>query len=129
MAYAASRRPRTSRILLSEHRGSRAQRLEFFAIVNLGIVQSIASGALTPAEAVQRFYHAANCLYVRRTLRSKEANDAMSRGVQLPDLFDALGAEEARREFYHELEAMRALCLKLLARGRSLHRLTNQAAA
>jgi hypothetical protein len=114
----------TSRILLSEHRGSRAQHLEFFAIVNLGVVQSLASGALTPAEAVQRFYHAANCAYVRRTLRSKEANDAMSRGVQLPDLFDALRAEEARRELYQELEAIRVLCLKLLARGRSLHRLS-----
>ena len=116
-------RHRTSRILLSDQRGSRAQRLEFFAIVNLGIAQSLASGALTPVEAVQRFYHSANCLYVRRTLRSKEANDAMSRGVQLPDLFDALDGEEARREFYHELEVIRTLCLKLLARGRSLARL------
>lgn len=123
------KRPSTSRILLSAHRGSRAQQLEFFAIVNLGVVQSLASGALTPAEAVQRFYHAANCAYVRRTLRSKEANDAMSRGVQLPDLFDALGAEEARREFYLELEAIRVLSLKLLAKGRSLHRVGNRAAA
>ncbi len=113
---------RTSRILLSENRGSRAERIEFFAIVNLGIIQSLASGALTPAEAVQRFYHAANCSHVRRTLRSKDANEAMSRGVQLPDLFEALGAEEAGREFYREIEAIRALSLKLLARGRSLHR-------
>ena len=122
-------RRHTSRILLSEHRGSRALQIEFFAIVNLGIVQSLATGALTPDEAVQRFYHAANCSYVRRTLRSKEANEAMSRGVQLPDLFDAVHAEEARREFYHELEAIRVLCLKLLARGRSLKRLGNRAAA
>lgn len=120
-------RQSTPRILLAEHRGGRAQRLEFFAIVNLGIVQSLASGALTPADAVQRFYHAANCVYVRRTLRSKTANDAMSRGVQLPDLFDALGGAEARREFYNELEAIRTLCLKLLARGRSLHRLRTAA--
>lgn len=123
------KRPSTSRILLSEHLGSRAEQLEFFAIVNLGGVQSLASGALTPAEAVQRFYHATNCTYVRRTLRSREANDAMSRGVQLPDLFDALGAEKARREFHQELEAIRVLCLKLLARGRSLHRLSRRAAA
>jgi hypothetical protein len=88
-------------------------------------VQSLASGALTPAEAVQRFYHAANCLHVRRTLRSKEANETMSRGVQLPDLFDALSAEEARREFYLELETIRVL----LARGRSVHRLSGRAAA
>ena len=118
---------RTSRILLSEIRGGRVQQLEFFAIVNLGIVQSLASGALSPAEAVQRFYHVANCLYVRRTLRSREANEAMSRGVQLPDLFDTLGTDEARREFYQELEAIRVLCLKLLVRGRSLHRLRTAA--
>ena len=40
-------RRRLSRILLSENRGSRTQQLDFFAIVNLGIVQSLASGALT----------------------------------------------------------------------------------
>ena len=119
----------TSRILLSEHRGARAQQIEFFAIINLGIVQSLASGALTPADAVQRLYHAANCLYARRTLRSKAANEAMSRGVELPDLFDALGAEEAQREFYRELETIRTLCLKLLASGRSLHRPSRRVAA
>jgi len=121
-------RGRTNRICLADHRGTRAQQLEFFAIVNLGIAQSLASGALTPTEAVQRFYHAANCLYARRALRSKEVNEAMSRGVQLPDLFEALGAEEARREFYRELEAIRVLCLKLLAR-RSLNRPSHRAAA
>ena len=119
----------TSRIRLSENRGSRAEQIEFFAIVNLGIVLSLASGALTPAEAVQRFYHAANCSHVRRALRSRDANEVMSRGVQLPDLFEALSAEEAGREFYREIEAIRALCLKLLARGRSLHRPGHRAAA
>jgi hypothetical protein len=82
-------------------------------------VQSLASGALSPTEAVERFYHADNCLYVRKHLRSKEANAIMSHGVQLPDLFDCLSPEEAQREFYHELETMRALCLKLLEKGRS----------
>ena len=118
---------RTSRILLSEHRGSRTQQLELFAIVNLGIVESLASGALAPAEVVQCFYHAANCLYARRTLRSKDVDDVMSRGVQLPDLFDALGAVEAHREFYRELETIRGLCLKVLAKARSLP--SNRAAA
>jgi hypothetical protein len=42
----------------------------------------------------------------------------MSRGVQLPDLFDCLPPEEAQRELYHELETMRALSLQLLAKGR-----------
>jgi hypothetical protein len=31
-------------------------------------------------------------------------DEIMSRGVQLPDLFEALSAEEAHREFQHELE-------------------------
>ena len=111
---------RTSQILLSEHRGSRTQQLEFFAIVNLDIVESLASGALAPADVVRCFYHAANLLYARRTLRSKDVDDVMSRGVQLPDLFDALGAAEAHREFCRELEAIRGLCLKRLAKVRSL---------
>ncbi len=33
----------------------------------------------------------------------------MSLGVQLPDLFEWLPAEEAQREFYHELETLRSL--------------------
>ena len=108
-----------SRLLLSEVPGSPPQQLELFALVNLGLVQSLASGLLSPTEAVERFYHADNCLYVRRDLRKREANAIMSRGTQLPDLFECLPAEEARREFYHELEAIRALCLKLLGQRRS----------
>ena len=38
----------------------------------------------------------------------------MSRGVQLPDLFDALPAEEAQQEYQRELAAMHSLCLKLI---------------
>jgi hypothetical protein len=106
-------------MLLSKVPGNLAQQLEFFAFVNLGLVQSLASGVLSPAEAVERFYHADNCLYVQRHLRKKEANTIMSRGVQLLDLFECLPAEEARREFYKELETMRALCLKLLGEKRS----------
>ena len=109
----------TSRMLLSEVPGNPPQQLEHFALVNLGLVQSLASGLLSPAEAVERFYHADNCLYVRKHLRRKEANAIMSRGVQLPDLFECLPAEEARREFYRELETIRALCLKLLGEKRS----------
>jgi hypothetical protein len=51
---------------------------------------------------------------VRKSLKDKTADDVMGRGVQLPDLFDCLPAEEARREFLHELAAMRNLCLKLV---------------
>ena len=93
--------------------------LEFFALLNLGMVQSLASGILGATEAIQRFYHSDNCLYVRRQLRNREANAVMSRGVQLPDLFESLPAEEAQREFLHELEMMRSLCLKLLEKVRS----------
>jgi hypothetical protein len=40
---------------------------------------------LTSTEAVERFYHVGNCLYVPKHLRKKEAQTVMSRGVQLPD--------------------------------------------
>lgn len=80
---------------------------------------SLASGVVSATEAVQYFYHAENCLYARKQLRNREANAIMSRGVQLPDLFESLSTEEAQREFYHELEIMRSLCLKLLEKGRS----------
>ena len=107
-----------SRMLLSEIPGDPPKQLELFALVNLGLVQSLASGILTPTEVVERFYHAENCLYVQRHLRKRGANAIMSRGVQLPDLFESLSEEEARREFYQELETIHALCLKLLGEKR-----------
>ena len=107
-------------ILLSDSRGKPTQQLELFALLNLGIAQSLASGVISATESIQRFYHADNCLYVRKHLRSKQANAIMSHGVQLPDLFDCLPAEEAQREFFHELETIRSLCLKLLEKGRCL---------
>jgi hypothetical protein len=107
------------RIVLSDASGDLPQQLELFALVNLGLVQSLASGVLSATEAVQHFYNADNCLYVRKHLRSREANAIMSHGVQLPDLFDSLSPEEAQREFCHELETLRSLCLKLLEKGRS----------
>lgn len=97
-----------------------SQQLEFFALLNLGLVQSLASGVLSASEAIQRFYNAENCLYVRKHLHNKAADKIMSHGVQLPDLFDSLPAEEAQREFFHELEIMRSLCLNLLENVRSL---------
>jgi hypothetical protein len=113
------KQPHSSRIVLSATAGSHAQQRELFALLNLGLVQSLASGILSPTEAVERFYHAENCLYVQRHFRQKEANTIMSHGVQLPDLFEWLPAEEAQREFYHELETMRSLCLQLLEKRRS----------
>ena len=108
------------RIALSEASSSPAEQLKYFALLNLGLVESLLSGVLSASEAIQRFYHADNCLYVRKHLRSKEANVIMSHGAQLPDLFEVLPAEEAQREFYHELEAIRALCLKLLGKERAV---------
>ena len=109
----------TLRVVLSELSSGTAQQLEIFAMLNLGLVQSLASGVLSPTEAIERFYYGDNCLYVRKHLRSKEANTIMSHGVQLPDLFTCLSAEEAQREFLHELETIRALCLKLLDKERA----------
>ncbi len=107
------------RIVFSRVNNAPTQQLELFALVNLGLVQSLASGILSPTEAIQRFYHADNCLYIRKQLRDKEATAIMSHGVQLPDLFVCLPAEEAQREFLHELETMRSLCLKLLEKERT----------
>lgn len=104
-----------TRIVLSEIEGGTEQQLKFLALLNLGIVQSLASGALGVNEAVALFYHAENCLYVQKRFRNKHANAIMSHGVQLPDLFEALSAAEASREFFRELEAIRSRCMKLLA--------------
>ena len=112
--------PYSFRIVLSEAGGDPKDQLELFSLLNLGLVQSLASGVLSPTDAIQRFYHAANCLYVRKHLRNKEANAIMSYGVQLPDLFESLETEEAQREFFHELEKIRGLCLKLLETGTRL---------
>jgi hypothetical protein len=115
------KQPQSSRIILSTTKGDVAQQQELFALLNLGLVQSLASGVLSPTEAVERFYHAENCLYVQKHFPQKAANTIMSHGVQLLDLFECLSAEEARREFYHELEAIRSLCLQLLEKRRSSH--------
>jgi len=104
--------------MLSAAKGAFAQQQELFALLNLGLVQSLASGVVSPTEAVKRFYHAENCLYVQKHFRQKVAHMIMSHGVQLPDLFESLPAEGGQREFYHELEIMRSLCLQLLEKRR-----------
>jgi hypothetical protein len=88
----------------------------------------LASGILTPADAVKRFYHTENCLYVQKHLQKREANTIMSRGTQLPDPFECLPVEESHRQFFRELETIRALCLKLLGEKR-LRGITNRAVA
>jgi hypothetical protein len=100
--------------LLATAKKGRADSLALFALLNLGILKSMANGLLGAADAIPLLYNAENCRYVRKHLRGKITEEIMSRGVQLPDLFDALPAKEAQQEFHRELATMRSLCLKLL---------------
>lgn len=93
---------------------TRSQKISSFAFLCLGITESLAGGAMSATDALRQFFHARNCVFVRRHLQEKIADELMSRGVQLADLFDALPVEEAQREFQRELSTMHALCLKLL---------------
>jgi hypothetical protein len=97
-----------------------SERLAIFALLALGVTESLAAGVLSASDAIPRFFNAANCLFVRKQLRDKAADEVMSRGTQLPDLFDVLPAKEAQREFQRELAALRSLCWKLLERKRSV---------
>jgi len=101
------------RIALTDGRNDAGRQLPIFALLNLGIIQSLLCGVISAEDAIQLFYNAENCLYVRRHLRNKIADAIMSHGVQLPDLFESLPAAEAHREFTSELETIRSLCLKL----------------
>lgn len=104
--------------LLSEAAGEPAGQLTLFALINLGIIESLTQGLIGASDAVPFFFHAENCRFVRNRFQEKLADQIMSHGVQLPDLFEALPAEEAHREFQRELATMRSLCLKLLAEKR-----------
>jgi len=101
-------------LILSAVTQTQAERLTFFALINLVIIESLTNGLMSGAEAVNDFYFANNCLFVRKSFKDKIADRVMSHGLQLPDLLDALPIEDAQREFLHELAIMRALCLQLL---------------
>ncbi|ETW92500.1 MAG: hypothetical protein ETSY1_43340 [Candidatus Entotheonella factor] len=90
------------------------QRLAVFALLALGILESLANGLLSANEALRVFFHTENCFFVRKELRHKVADAIMGHGVQLPDLFAVLPTEEAHQEFQRELATMRTLCLKLI---------------
>lgn len=90
------------------------RRLGFFALLTLGVVELLVTGAMSSAEAVRLFFHADNCLYVRNKLRDKVADKIMSHGVQLIDLFEVLPSKEAQQQFQRELGSIRGLCLRLL---------------
>lgn len=100
--------------LLSRTNGRAPSRPGLFALLSLGIIECLANGALGSEEATQLYFNAQNCLYVRKKLRDKIADEVMGRGVQLQDLFEALPEQEARKEFQRELESIRSLCLRLL---------------
>ena len=104
---------RLSELLASETEDA-PRGLGVFALLGLGMVESLASGALSSADATRVFFNAENCLYVRKKLRSEEADEVMSRGVQLEDLFETLPEQEAQQEFQREQWAMRSLCVQLL---------------
>jgi hypothetical protein len=90
------------------------QRVAWFALLSLGAIESLVSGAIRASDAIRLLFHADNCLFVRERLQEESADEVMSRGVQLPDLFETLPAEEAQREYQRELAAMHSLCLKLI---------------
>lgn len=100
--------------LLADSGKDKDRRLGLFAVVNLGLVELLASGTLGAADATRVFFNAKNCLYVRNQLRDKAADKIMSHGVQLQDLFDVLPGKEAQREFQKELGTIRTLCMQLL---------------
>jgi hypothetical protein len=91
-----------------------------FALLGLGIVESLGSGTLGATEAVRAFFSAENCQFVRKKLRDETSDEFMSRGVQLPDLFQAVPDSDIQREFQRELSSMKALCMKLLEQPRAV---------
>ncbi len=104
--------------VLSEAGSTPEQQLVLFALLNLGLVELLASGSVSAADAVRLSFHAGNCRFVRQRLRDRTADVVMSRGVQLSDLFEALPVKEAQREFQPELAAIRSLCLTPLTEKR-----------
>lgn len=104
--------------VLSEPGSTTEQQLALFGLLTLGVVESLTGGSLSATEAVRVFFHGENCSFVRQHLRHRVADEVMSRGIQLPDLFDVLSAKEAQQEFQRELTTIRSLCLALLAEQR-----------
>jgi hypothetical protein len=100
--------------LLAGGSRTQAEQVEIFALLNLGVLESLSHGLISAADALRTFFHAENCIFVRQQVRNRMADEIMSRGVQLPDLFDSLPPTVAQREFQHELAKMHALCLSLL---------------
>jgi hypothetical protein len=100
--------------VLSNYNDDVDRQLGLFALLSLGVVELLASGAVSAADSTRVFFNADNCLYVRKKLRDQTADRIMSHGVQLQDLFDTLPNREAQQEFQKELGSIRSLCLRLV---------------
>ena len=94
------------------------QRLALFAWLNLGIVESLTRRHLRPIDAVRIFFNGENCIFVRNGLVDESADEIMSRGVQLADIFDVLPVHEAQPRFEKELGKIRSLSLSILEQKR-----------
>ena len=53
-----------------------------------------------------------------RALNRPDVEEVMSRGAELPDLFDALSLDDATHQAQEEIAAMRAACLRILTAER-----------
>ncbi len=100
-------------ILLSQTT-DKDQQITAFALLCLGIIDSLINDLINGTEALRVFFHAENCMFVQKNLKEKIADQIMSHGVQLPDLFDTIPAEEAQREYQQELAKLHSLCMKLI---------------
>jgi hypothetical protein len=106
------------RLVLAAAGDAHANQLELFALLTLGILESLENGLLSPAEAIAVFFNADNCRFVRERLPDKSADEVMSRGVQLSDLVEAIPPSESPQELRTEIAAIRRLCLGLLEEHR-----------
>lgn len=73
--------------VLSETGGVSAPQFTLFALLSLGILDSLTSGLLSATDTLQFFFHAENCLFVHQHLHNRNADEVMRHGVQLPDPF------------------------------------------
>jgi len=104
--------------ILTHEKFSREHNLGVFALLVLGILDSLVYGQIDTTDAIRLFFHVDNALYVRRYLKSKAAEEIMSRGVQLDDIFEILPPAESNRQFQLEVARMRTVCQKLINRKR-----------
>lgn len=95
---------------------NKEQQLMSFSLICLGVIESLASGTMNVSNAIELFFHADNCLFVKKVLKRKNADRLMSHGTQLHDLFDILPIEQAGQEFQKELAIMHKLCLELIGK-------------